>query len=1220
MPYRLISSVLLVLACCLATSRASAATCGYSETFRDEFSSISYGGNNGSQNWTSDWQEISDDNRAKNGYVRVVSEQSGLSLRIKSSKQERGIQRTADLSAYTGATTATLSFDYRRYSFNGSDNISVQISTGGSNWTEIGRVSGNGSDTAYQTFSASILGYVSGSTRIRFIASSTSGENGYTFYIDNVTISVGCSAGVGGSGSACNYTETFIDQFNSIGYDGNDGTQNWSADWREISDDNRAGEGYVRVVSDQSGLSLRLRSSYYERGIERTANLSAYSAATSATLSFDYRRYSFNSSDHVRVEISTDGSSWTEIGRISGYGSDTAYRNFSVSILGYLSATTSVRFIGSSNGGENGYVAYIDNVAISTGCSGSGGGTCNYAETFADEFRSRAYNRNDGSQNWADDWQEFGDDGRASEGSVRVVSYDPGYVLQIGVFSRQQRGVQRSLDLSPYSNATSATLSFNYRRSGLRRDSDYVAVEISTDGNHWSELGRVSGAGSDSGFQPFSVSIMDYLSANTQIRFISSSSYNEDYRVYVDNVVISVGCIGGTNGTDHLKIVHDGLGIHCLAEPIAIQAILASGQVDTTYTGNITLDTGTGSGTWSLMTGHGTFSDPVSDDGRATYHYVATDQGQAAFLLTYRSGSAVVNVAASDGTISDDDTEGNLVFSPSGFVVTPAAQSNPPAIPIDTAIPAQTAAQGFQLYLTAYGQSSTNAQCGVIESYTGDHALRFWSDYLNPASGTRALSVNNHSISTTEAGAGQITVAFSQGQAAISVNYADAGEVGLNLKDDATTNPDLPGGIAGSSDAFVVKPAGFTLENIRRTADGFANPAATDASGAVFIGAGRPFTVQVTAIDATGSPTPNFGQETPQESVLLTPALVAPTGGHNPPIDAQQGFDGSFSNGVATGTDFAWPEIGIITLTPSIGDGSYLDAGDVTGTASGHVGRFIPADFRIDAGATPALHTQCDTFSYLNQPVDYAVAPTVTVTAIAATGQTTQNYQGDWWKLADFGESYAHNGPIPSTASLDAGGLNHTPLACPDCGGSASTQFGGTLAYGATAAETDPFVGALDIAFPIVDSDGAAYSGNPFRISAIAFDQGGEIRSGRGYAKDAYGTYARIGDSLPIALGSQYYDSLSGGWIANTADSCSIVAYTATDSDVTTSASPTGQTTLNGGLADVVLTLTGDPGTPGGKTQLNLSWPAWLDGQTSATASFGLFRGDDRRIHWSEAH
>src|SRR6202035_562268 len=113
---------------------------------------------------------------------------------------------------------------------------------------------------------------------------------------------------------------------------------------------------------------------------------------------------------------------------------------------------------------------------------------------------------------------------------------------------------------------------------------------------------------------------------------------------------------------------------------------------------------------------------------------------------------------------------------------------------------------------------------------------------------------------------------------------------------------------------------------------------------------------------------------------------------------------GSFSGGTATGTTFNWPEVGIITLTPSVA--SYLGSGAVTGTASGDVGRFIPSGFTVGLN-TPVFGTGCATgpplggFSYLGQPLTYTVPPVVTVTALAAAGSTAGNYTGAFLKLTN---------------------------------------------------------------------------------------------------------------------------------------------------------------------------------------------------------------------------
>ncbi len=668
---------------------------------------------------------------------------------------------------------------------------------------------------------------------------------------------------------------------------------------------------------------------------------------------------------------------------------------------------------------------------------------------------------------------------------------------------------------------------------------------------------------------------------------------------------------------DHFVIGHDGTGINCLAETITVTAVDAGGSALTTYTGSISLDTQTGTGSWSLDAGGGSFADVVADDGLATYQFSVTDAGVASFNLDYRSGPASIDVDVFDAVTRDDDTEGSLVFSPSGFVVSAAPLSNPPPLLIDTSIAAQTAANDFQLYLSAYGQTPADPVCGIIEAYDGVKNIKFWSSYNDPLTGTLPVSVGGNAIAGSEALSVAQAVTFAQGQSAITVNYADVGDIDIAMKDDSTANPSLPTGIAGASQPFVVRPAGFVLSNILRSSDSVANPAATDENGAVFIAAGDPFSVTVTAVNSLGNATPNYGQEASPESVLLTPSLVAAGGNNNPPLGFSSGF-GSFVNGIATGTDFSWGEVGIITLTPSIGDGNYLGGGDVTGSASGNIGRFTPFDFNLLLNNSPAFATACGSFTYLGQAFNYATAPQITIAARNRAGGITQNYDNTWWKLADFSESYVHNGSLPAPASLDASGAGHVAIACSNCAGTVTTSFNGSLSYSTSTLETLPFDGAVDISFSITDSDGIGYAGNPFTISAIGFDAGSEQRSGRGFAQDVYGTYANVGNALDMPVGTQYYSAAST-WLVNSADSCTIYSYTKTDGGIATVATPLSPVSVAAGNGDLLIQLSADSGDPGGVASLTFTWPGWLMGGTGATATFGIFRGDDRFLYWREA-
>jgi MSHA biogenesis protein MshQ len=504
------------------------------------------------------------------------------------------------------------------------------------------------------------------------------------------------------------------------------------------------------------------------------------------------------------------------------------------------------------------------------------------------------------------------------------------------------------------------------------------------------------------------------------------------------------------------------------------------------------------------------------------------------------------------------------------------------------------------------------------------------------------LAVDGSNIATSEAAAVAQNVTFNNGQAAISVNYADVGQVTLGLKDVTTGNPDLPTGIRGASDAFVVKPAGFVLNNIQRSSDSFANPGtAVDETGAAFMAAGDLFSVTVTAVNSLGNATPNYGQESVPESVLLTPTLVAAGASNNPAIAFGTGFDG-FVNGVDTGTDFHWDEVGIITLTPSVGDGDYLGGGDVSGTVSANVGRFYPDHFTTAVTAAGTFNNSCTVFTYLGQNFDYLSNPTVTATAMNAFNVATANYTGAWAKLTTGGVSLSY--PTSDNTQLDSGGVN--PIAVTATAGSLSRLDNGdgsltftlggaspdSFVYDRSAGQVPPFTTDLTIQLTAVsDGEAAANDLSPAKdISPI----GNLQRFGRGYAQDVHGTMSLIGDSLTVPLGVSYYDT-GGSWTLNSDDSCSQYNYSKTDNGISTNASSASPVTLVNGVGDLTLTISADAGSTGGTSVIDSVWPSWLrydidgidlpldgnlyDDNPSATATFGIFRGDDRYLYWREA-
>ncbi|WP_339841521.1 Calx-beta domain-containing protein [uncultured Maribacter sp.] len=149
------------------------------ETYLDRFSSVSYSNNNGSQSFSTNWIETGDtDNGPNNQYIRISNDRLELYYLY-----GENIRRTADLS---GASSATLSFDWRAISLGGNRDLDVQISNnGGASYASIGTITGNNNSGA---FSQNISAYISATTTVRFAKTNTNWRSDDYAYIDNFEI------------------------------------------------------------------------------------------------------------------------------------------------------------------------------------------------------------------------------------------------------------------------------------------------------------------------------------------------------------------------------------------------------------------------------------------------------------------------------------------------------------------------------------------------------------------------------------------------------------------------------------------------------------------------------------------------------------------------------------------------------------------------------------------------------------------------------------------------------------------------------------------------------------------------------------------------------------------------------------------------------------------------------------------------------------------------
>jgi MSHA biogenesis protein MshQ len=619
---------------------------------------------------------------------------------------------------------------------------------------------------------------------------------------------------------------------------------------------------------------------------------------------------------------------------------------------------------------------------------------------------------------------------------------------------------------------------------------------------------------------------------------------------------------------DHYAISDAGTAVNCQASPVTITA-MSSTQTAVATTKTITVSTSTGHGDWSLTSGAGSFTAGASNSGTATYTYVTADAGVVILSLkdTYPE-TVIVNVT--DGTATQKtgtalaSQQPPLTFVASGFIVTNGANV---ATNIGTQIAGKTSTQSLALQAVRTDINTGACTSAFASGATANISLAYQCNNPTSCVAGQTLAVTNNGTTTSIAsnpntGVSTYTTvplkfSTANAEAPFSLNYSDAGQITLF----ARYNIPLASG-AGSGNfmngasQFVVQPYTFMLSNPKCTTYGAGtcstalaspgnNPGAAAAGGAAFIPAGEPFSATVTAQNFQGAATPNFGQEVSPQGLALAASLVAPAGGDAPALNNASTF-GAWSGGTATGTTFNWPEVGIITLTPSVGN--YLGSGKITGTTSGNVGRFYPNSFAV-ALNVPVFRTDCIAggFSYLGQPLTYMVAPVATVTAQALGGATTLNYTGAFMKIINpslTGRAYT---PTPASPSLITTGLPAIDPVIADLGtGQATLTFSaGAGLFFARGSAIPPFNANIALSINVIDTDGVvvtsiggAAATNPVTFGAgtgIAFGAGAAQYYGRLALRDSVGSELL---DLPMPLTAQYYLSPAVGFTTNTGDSC----------------------------------------------------------------------------------
>jgi MSHA biogenesis protein MshQ len=641
--------------------------------------------------------------------------------------------------------------------------------------------------------------------------------------------------------------------------------------------------------------------------------------------------------------------------------------------------------------------------------------------------------------------------------------------------------------------------------------------------------------------------------ANTNYRFIGLID-----QVRVFNGELTAGQVAALHaetapcpppaGPHHLEIQHaSGTGLTCTPSTVTVRAC-ADAACSSDYTGGVTGTLGAtgGSVAWPAGTA---FSIP-SGSGSTTISVQVTTTTPAV-LGVASSTPAALNATSCDfgsPACSFTAADAGLLFD------LPHHRSD--------------SSQAFTVQAVRKsdnGLACTPAFANVTRSVT------FRCSYDNPSSGSlparvggSALNASGSAAAACDGGGRAVSLAFNaSGVASTSLQYADAGQLTLSATYTGGAATSDTGLVMSGSDSFIAAPERFTLGSVT------AGP----------IRAGSSFSATVTARNANGAATPNFGRETGAETLYVGWARLQPTGG-GAADGSFSGSFGSFANGSASATNLAWTEVGRGDLVVrSTNAGGYLGSGLLAyGSSAGNAVTCANENSTcaLPAGTTATVYYgergtwvakagqtgnvacsnpnfgdplvgvpkkclyvatsatngsvgdviphrlsvaashACGSFSYAGQPI-----PT-TVTALNAAGNTTVNFNGTATTTPGFAQAVT----LQDANGLGLGTLSGASIAASAfSAGVASALPSYAFSTKATAPQS----------LVLRASNGA--SGAALVSSAGGTEPTLPLRSGRLRLSNAFGK-ATAALQLPVV--AEYW--AGSAWLLNSADSCTALA------------------------------------------------------------------------------
>ncbi len=690
------------------------------------------------------------------------------------------------------------------------------------------------------------------------------------------------------------------------------------------------------------------------------------------------------------------------------------------------------------------------------------------------------------------------------------------------------------------------------------------------------------------------------------------------------------------NQVHHYEVIHDGQGLTCEAEEVLVRACKTADCSE--LSDQITQ---------IQLLGDGALKATASFTGSQQVSFNHVTAETLTLSLANPTIAATNPLICNDGVTSTCD----MVFTDAGFRFLYGSGST---------IANQTAGVAFPETVSMQAVENNNGVCQAM--FNGAKTVALSQENVTP-SGAGGLSFTVDGIdlakhpSTTD-----VILNFDANSIAALPNasYDDAGLIRLHANID-------DGGVSvtGSSNSFWVRPAVF---NVSGSFGG--NPInGNSANSAATHPAGEDFQLQISAVNSNGAVTQNYVPGQIQFRLTRTGPLLGDSvdgqftfaSGQSMTSSTSPAFENvsveSFVDGISTFNTAQYSEVGLIQL--DVRDINFGNQGIVLSSNTAALGRFTPHYFNQTIVDNGVLQARCDTrlafhafsgqLDGANGAIEYLTPPVLQITAYNKQGSITQNYfedsQGssnDYMKLDATGISITSpildqtalgvdGTRLPITSSFNVGQLSQTDL----------TQLPavvalpkGVLHYQLSSAdhfvytrsansEVAPFTSSINLAVSaITDTDNVL--ANSLENAAPS---GVEIRFGRWFIENTFGPETQ---ALPLLMKLQHFDGTQ--YITSSDNNC--VDYDPSNftlSNITLDPALTGVIGSSNIFVDGSSnSLSLSPSGEGNQGQIGLGYdvPTWLqfdwdgdgvfDDDPSAIATFGVYRGDDRLLHWRE--